>query len=400
MWSKEKLFHCSVIDAGVSKKPLEAEFPDRSISYPVNRNSSYRLYGHTVPYQLSGQTGVTSFDFTFGLHSGIPCIDLFQVQAHGKPTDFVQPGAGGLIRFIPWDWDDDIVNFSMALMPPNGEKIVLPHYQTGREYQAAIPDTLPHEFFDVTAIVEDANGSRLEVIMQPGFFFGDAKNERKLCGRLYIDSYTLIHSQHSSHSVGDTLWFDIKAKSLGAENLEDIQLLFPDYPQVVNLGEPLIDIGKMTSPDSIKLQVPFLITALPKKGEQIIYTILLQWRSQGVQFKRTFDLYIPVDTQTSVAKSDLPSDLDFQLRGNYPNPFNNETVISISIPNVGFVSIEIFNIKGQHVQTLMNSDLPAGEHHIRWDGLDMFQKPAPSGLYLYKVCFGDRRLIGKMIVQR
>ena len=400
IWSKEKLFHCSVIDAGVSKEPLEAELSDRFISYPVNKDCSYRLYGHTVPYHLSGQTGITSFNFTFGLNSGIPCIDLFQVQAHGKPTDFVQPGAGGLIRFIPWDWDDDIVNFSMALLPPNGPQIVLPHYQIGREYRAIIPDTLPHEFFDVAAIVEDANGSRLEVIMQPGFFFGDAKSERKFYGRLLIDSYTLINSQHSSHTVGDTLWFEIKVKSLGPENLENIQFLFPDYHQVIKQGESFIAIDKMSGADSINLQVPFLIAALPNKGEQITYTIFLQWRSNGMQFKRTFDLYIPIDTHISVAKSDLSPDMGFQLRGNYPNPFNNETTISVSIPNAGFVSIEIFNIKGQRVRTLVNSDLPAGEHHIRWDGLDMFQKPVSSGLYLCKVCFGDRRLIGKMVVQR
>ncbi|MFC1898676.1 carboxypeptidase regulatory-like domain-containing protein [Candidatus Cloacimonadota bacterium] len=77
-----------------------------------------------------------------------------------------------------------------------------------------------------------------------------------------------------------------------------------------------------------------------------------------------------------------------ELIGNYPNPFNPATQIAFAISEPGNVTIEIFNIKGELVRTIMNEYLSAGQHSVTWEGLDNNMKPASSGVYLYKMLSG------------
>ncbi|MBL7148511.1 MAG: T9SS type A sorting domain-containing protein [Candidatus Cloacimonetes bacterium] len=73
------------------------------------------------------------------------------------------------------------------------------------------------------------------------------------------------------------------------------------------------------------------------------------------------------------------------LHQNYPNPFNPSTTIYYNIIEAGNVSIEVFNIKGQKVKTLVNEKLPAGEHSTIWNGRDSNNKRVGSGVYFYKL---------------
>jgi hypothetical protein len=74
-----------------------------------------------------------------------------------------------------------------------------------------------------------------------------------------------------------------------------------------------------------------------------------------------------------------------QLEGNYPNPFNPETAIRFSLKDPGQVSVFVYNIKGQLVRELVNSDMPAGKHVIVWNGKDNNGNSVSSGLYLYRM---------------
>jgi hypothetical protein len=73
------------------------------------------------------------------------------------------------------------------------------------------------------------------------------------------------------------------------------------------------------------------------------------------------------------------------LQGNYPNPFNPITSISFSISKSNFVSINIYNLKGQFVTSLVNENLERGHHSVTWDGKDNSEKLVSSGIYLYKL---------------
>lgn len=79
---------------------------------------------------------------------------------------------------------------------------------------------------------------------------------------------------------------------------------------------------------------------------------------------------------------DLPD--DFALFHNYPNPFNAKTTIRYDLPRESDVKIEIFNILGAKIATLVEESKPAGSHTVTWD-----TKEAPSGVYLYKIQAGE-----------
>jgi hypothetical protein len=75
------------------------------------------------------------------------------------------------------------------------------------------------------------------------------------------------------------------------------------------------------------------------------------------------------------------------LAQNYPNPFNPETTIPFSISGSSRyrVRLEIYNVLGQKVHTLVNDLLPPGEYEIKWDGRDRQGNSVASGLYIYRL---------------
>lgn len=85
-----------------------------------------------------------------------------------------------------------------------------------------------------------------------------------------------------------------------------------------------------------------------------------------------------------------------ELVGNFPNPFNPDTAIRFNISNdvAGAgnavpVLIQIYNIRGQSIRTLVDNNFPAGEHSVTWNGRDDLGNSVGSGVYLYRMRAGD-----------
>ncbi|MGH1362264.1 MAG: right-handed parallel beta-helix repeat-containing protein [Calditrichia bacterium] len=87
----------------------------------------------------------------------------------------------------------------------------------------------------------------------------------------------------------------------------------------------------------------------------------------------------------------------FSLGQNYPNPFNPTTTITFQAPTKGNIQLEIFNVLGQKVKTLLNSDVDAGEYKLLWDSRNGSGNRVASGLYFYRAYFTDES--GKQIVK-
>ncbi len=87
-----------------------------------------------------------------------------------------------------------------------------------------------------------------------------------------------------------------------------------------------------------------------------------------------------------------------ELGYNYPNPFNPSTAINYSLKNAGPVALEIFNIKGQKVKTLLNKYQSSGNHQITWNGLNDQSQYVPSGIYFLKMNCGNFHAVRKMIL--
>jgi hypothetical protein len=91
---------------------------------------------------------------------------------------------------------------------------------------------------------------------------------------------------------------------------------------------------------------------------------------------------------------------DFSLSANYPNPFNPETKISYFIPKTSHVRLEIFNLLGQRIRTLVNESQAVGEKTVTWDGRDENGQELASGVYLYRLQAGDFNQTNKMVLIR
>jgi len=88
-----------------------------------------------------------------------------------------------------------------------------------------------------------------------------------------------------------------------------------------------------------------------------------------------------------VAVDDLPAAM--ALDQNYPNPFNPKTTIAFTLDRSGPVKLQVFDVQGHLVRTLVNETRAAGPYRIDWDGKDNGGRAAAAGLYMYRLVAGD-----------
>jgi hypothetical protein len=89
---------------------------------------------------------------------------------------------------------------------------------------------------------------------------------------------------------------------------------------------------------------------------------------------------------------------EFALHQNRPNPFNSATEIRFSLPKASAVKLEILNILGQKVITLIDDDLKPGHHTVLWNGRDFNDQTVATGIYFYRLRAGDLHDSKKMLL--
>lgn len=102
-------------------------------------------------------------------------------------------------------------------------------------------------------------------------------------------------------------------------------------------------------------------------------------------------IWIQQFTDVETGENAIP--VDFALDQNYPNPFNPSTTIVFSIPADGHVALEIFDILGRQVETLVDKRLSAGQHRLVWSA-----ENEPSGLYFYRLTHSSGSILRKMAI--
>jgi len=104
----------------------------------------------------------------------------------------------------------------------------------------------------------------------------------------------------------------------------------------------------------------------------------------------------------SVALSEVGGDnllpKAFDLKQNAPNPFNPTTMVSYDLPKASNVSLEIYNVLGQNVRTLVNDFQEAGTQSVMWDGTDNGGSQVASGLYFYRLTADGFQATKKMMM--
>ena len=115
----------------------------------------------------------------------------------------------------------------------------------------------------------------------------------------------------------------------------------------------------------------------------------------GLDGERT--MHGPVQASVlSHTKDQITQPQTFVLEPNYPNPFNAGTTIRYRLPEPAQVRLEIYNLQGLKVRTLVNSMQAAGAYTVSWDGKDATGATLGSGLYFYKLTAGDISKLRRM----
>jgi subtilisin family serine protease len=115
---------------------------------------------------------------------------------------------------------------------------------------------------------------------------------------------------------------------------------------------------------------------------------MFSYRLKQIDFDGTFKYSNPVNV-------DVSNVLTFNLSQNYPNPFNPATLIRYSVPEDGLVNLTVFNMLGEKVAELFNSNSKAGSYTVTFDGSNL-----NSGVYFYKIQSGNFTETRKMILAK
>ncbi len=96
------------------------------------------------------------------------------------------------------------------------------------------------------------------------------------------------------------------------------------------------------------------------------------------------------------SQSALPD--QFELGANYPNPFNPSTIIPYQLPASMHVRLDVFNLLGQRIATLVDGEQPAGFHIAAWDATDAAGRAVGAGVYLYRLSGSRGQVTRRMLL--
>jgi len=101
---------------------------------------------------------------------------------------------------------------------------------------------------------------------------------------------------------------------------------------------------------------------------------------------------------TGVQRADASVPFKYELKQNYPNPFNPSTTIDFSVAGKDMVRLDVFDVLGKHVATLVNEAMTPGRYTISWDGSSGTGSKVASGIYLYRIQAGMFISVKKMLL--
>jgi hypothetical protein len=103
--------------------------------------------------------------------------------------------------------------------------------------------------------------------------------------------------------------------------------------------------------------------------------------------------------------TDVQSPIDivpakYALSQNYPNPFNPTTRFNVSLPEAALLKVDVFNIVGQKIATVLSEERAAGNYTVTWNGTTQSGAPATSGVYLVRMQAGKFSAVRKVVLMK
>ena len=123
--------------------------------------------------------------------------------------------------------------------------------------------------------------------------------------------------------------------------------------------------------------------------------LYVQANLEGSQYGVT-----PITSGDAIVLSSDAVPAAYDLMQNYPNPFNPSTSIGFTLPEAGHVSLNIYDMTGRLVTTLVEGNLTEGVHMVDWNGLDSSGSMVSAGVYFYTLESSDMMMTKKMILMK
>jgi subtilisin family serine protease len=398
----------------ISIKPYQpwdpSHFPSEGIDYihaynvfeNVKKNVGVYKVISDAPYTLLGQSGRCAADFEYQManvtstlpnspftngKTFFPSFSLIQISIDGKPTNLVRPGQNGTIRLVLFDLDSSVTSVTLSLLLTSGEEIVVPASYYGKhEYIASIPTTIPAGFIDVIARASDTHGNKIELTTSPAFYYGNSMDSLHYDARLRMTTYKLNNVDAFKYNIGDTLDYTITYTNFGNTTARNITATFPTTPYFKPIGPTTFALDSLGVNDTVRIPVRLIFLGNNQSAvAQVYYTPTITWTSNGTSYLRKHNVLVDLQgSTTSVATTGNMIPDKFELYQNYPNPFNPSTTIKYDIAKAGHVSMDVYNILGQQVVTLVNEMQPAGRYSVLWDGRTRNGATA-TGIYFLRI---------------
>jgi len=170
------------------------------------------------------------------------------------------------------------------------------------------------------------------------------------------DKGTATH-KHVLFDLIDLYHFDLKQDDVAKKYLEELTLLFPQDESVI-LANLMMKVNIQESPKP----------GLTKPNQEVI-------------------------------EPETPQ--EYFMHQSYPNPFNSSTTIKYQLPENCVVTLEIYNMMGQKIKTLISGEYkPGGFHQVHWDGSDESGGQVSSGIYVYHLRAGKFMDSKKLILMK
>lgn len=221
-------------------------------------------------------------------------------------------------------------------------------------------------------------------------------------------------SLHENYPVNQSIsYFDEKvlqyavtepylSKLLQAYLLKEL-IIGKDFQEAIDIIQPRID-NPVSEIDSLRavLDIELILQlAALEETKRPLTVSCPQYRYSDIQTftkKHNEHWKMMLDLLNKGETEEIPVPTIATLYQNYPNPFNPSTTISFAIPKDSPVAINIYNIKGQLVRKLCQTNMNKGYHKIVWDGKDEKGQEAGSGLYLIHMGTDGKAAIKKAML--
>lgn len=311
------------------------------------------------------------------------------------------------------------------------ETITIDHLATGEIYWLEFPLAFIPEEIEVHSII-------MKTMMADSFFFNNSDTcELRIFTPLQESnfSYTDTCIQYTSWQGGnggfgnefvmpsefaltsisvnlqsdgtDSYWFVLGADEDG--NIDDESVYFADTVNVVDTNWITVDLtDDIVFPTNTK----FFVTVL-SGGEGIAFGQDTSWPLSNRGWEqvgsytpsrdRNLDdicMYVTGIAEEVVVGIDENTNIpyNFALSQNYPNPFNATTEIVFNTENTSNVTLDVYNVAGQKIKTLVDGQFSAGSHNVVWNGANEAGTVVSSGVYFYKLNIDNQSETRKMVL--